>query len=527
MHVLNSLTDVLGGKLRRGKSVRKRSLFIGGGFPKSQLLLAIPLAHGVSQEYEVDRWVLEAPIAEEILAVPAIVDILAHYELVVSEAGRGRRIVRMVSFLALFASRMSLIFLLSLTGQRGWLLDRKNWVITQLRHATWDNALQSSPDGVIKVGFGRRLKSALEVVKAYHKAKVLSKNEAVSVAVLGHTVYASRGLLAGFRESAVKVIAHGSHVFYALPADEDLAWSVPSNRELEPLLDLASLADGEAYWNQRLRGLGGYNDARVAARGGTGIGEATPRNLLMLHVFRDSPFNQLDPTRLYDDYVTWALDTFKILSESNESWLVKPHPSANRWGENQKVWLESISREVFGTRGRPRHIRIQEEDWSNLELLRVASRVVTFAGTVHLESAGFGVRPITISRTTLSTFSPSSVLKPRSRAEYRDWLLMPSTSPELKLSGAEISLSRRLLYLREEVLDFGSDVGALPIYRGDSSAAEAAYFDSLLSRVDVSIAELQKQGRALVRGLPRTIGFRHYVNWVKHYSKSSRLDTIL
>ena len=43
-------------------------------------------------------------------------------------------------------------------------------------------------------------------------------------------------------------------------------------------------------------------------------------NVIMLHVFRDSPFTNLDRSRIFPDYYTWVVETLKIVENSKENW---------------------------------------------------------------------------------------------------------------------------------------------------------------------------------------------------------------
>ena len=56
----------------------------------------------------------------------------------------------------------------------------------------------------------------------------------------------------------------------------------------------------------------------------------------MLHIFKDSPFTNIDRNRIFADYYVWVLETLKIISQSKEKWVIRKHPSADRWGEDQK-----------------------------------------------------------------------------------------------------------------------------------------------------------------------------------------------
>ena len=39
----------------------------------------------------------------------------------------------------------------------------------------------------------------------------------------------------------------------------------------------------------------------------------------MLHIFKDSPFTNIDRNRIFADYYVWVLETLKIISQSKEN----------------------------------------------------------------------------------------------------------------------------------------------------------------------------------------------------------------
>ena len=68
----------------------------------------------------------------------------------------------------------------------------------------------------------------------------------------------------------------------------------------------------------------------------------------MLHVFRDSPFFILDQKRIFSDYIDWIVNTLIILKETNEQWIIRPHPSRQLWGEDSSKFFFKIYNQVFG-----------------------------------------------------------------------------------------------------------------------------------------------------------------------------------
>ena len=42
-------------------------------------------------------------------------------------------------------------------------------------------------------------------------------------------------------------------------------------------------------------------------------------NVIMLHIFKDSPFTNIDRTRIFADYYSWVKTTLQIISKSKEN----------------------------------------------------------------------------------------------------------------------------------------------------------------------------------------------------------------
>ena len=138
----------------------------------------------------------------------------------------------------------------------------------------------------------------------------------------------------------------------------------------------------------------------------------------MLHIFKDSPFTNIDRNRIFADYYVWVLETLKIISQSKEKWVIRKHPSADRWGEDQKKIINEIFFKIFRDKI-PKNIVFENNEKSNLSQLRLAKRLVTFSGNSHLEAACFGIKPIIISKTTLCSFEKELYFKPQTYTDYK------------------------------------------------------------------------------------------------------------
>lgn len=488
----------------------KRGLFIGCGFSPGQLAVVVQLAHGYSVEREISTWVFDKPIPDELRRHPDVKRVLANYRIIVeSRSAQFRRL--------LFSGQALLVFLESLmlalrAGRRGLLSDH-SWLRTQLLHSIWDTARMRSGDGAIRLGFLRKFESALRVTYAGWRAQQLVRIFGIGGAFLGHTVYECRAVLAYFREANVDTIAHAMGAFYRLPADFDNSWSLLSHPEWESLKQLSGNVEVQSFWNERASGNSYYEDA-VAAFTGSHLNVEEDFNLIFLHVFRDSPFNSISRHRIFSDYVEWVRTTLDIARGTEEKWLIRPHPSAARWGESQETWIKALMGCGANSERRSPNIQFLHEKVSNFSLIRQAKRIVTFGGTVHLEAAAIGKRAIAIAETCLSIVSPGSVITPVRLEEYRQVLAEEMPDGYFELEEKQIETARKLLFTRERILSFSRDVGAITVYRGDSPDLLRQEGSSVIAQLEHSAPMLRRQGAALAKGQSRTLAFDYFERWM-------------
>lgn len=483
------------------------SIYIGNGFMDSQLLYVIPFVDGYAQEKGIRKLVFERPLPQAVTQHSDISKILAKYEVTSSDfsAGPWRAFPNLKRLINMAPLAWPAFLLATQTSRKG-LLEQVGWFDCQMRHAVWDRALTSSRDGTLNLSLVTRMKSAILALAAARKARHLLKRNNVKAAVLGHTVYAGRGLLAELRQHNVDVIAHAGQVFHRLETNQDTSFTMMPRKDWDRLGLMVSVAQIEHFWQERKAGHSSYFDANEAAKKNKEISEKTPKNIILLHVFRDSPFNYIDRNRIFSDYVEWVSRTLKIIAKSRESWLIKSHPSAKRWGEDQEVWLEAICKKSFNGKW-PANIEISYGGYSNLDLFQNATRIVTYHGTAHLEAACCGIKPIVISEVTLSSYDPTLVLKPNSLSDYEKLLCLAGEDRTFRLEEKSVDTAKKLLYIKENLMSFAKEVGSLPVYRGDHLAMYKKDLASVEGKVSLAINSLKLAGRAMAVGLPRTVRF--------------------
>ena len=502
----------------------KKSIYVGNGFLESQLLFVIPFVAGYAKEKGINRIIFEESLSSKLRGIREIADILRLFIVVEIDRKYSRkyRIKNLITKFLIAGSVLLPSFRLAHASSRNGLLENVCWYDSQLRHAVWDHALQQVKDGSLQLSFGGRLRAAASVYLAVKKARHLVKTEGVCAAVLGHTVYAGRGLIAELRKNNVDCVAHAANVFHRLHLNRDTAWSLMSAAEWTAAMSIVKNQDFERFWQKRKRGESSNIESVNASRGSRIVSTSTPKNVIFLHVFRDSPFNYIDRDRIFADYVQWVEQTLKFIASSDESWLIKSHPSSARWGENQEVWLTSIGNKVFGNHW-PDHISIDYSEYSNINLLKHINRFVTYSGTVHLEAACFGIKPIVISNVSLASFDTSLVLKPKDLNEYKSFLMEDSGISKFELPPTAQLIAIRLLYIREELLKFQREIGSSPIFRGDTKAAFEIEFNSVSAHVKESVPAFLRAGSLIAAGLPRTVSLRYLETWNAAYQNESRM----
>jgi len=504
-------------KISTSQKQNKKSVYIAGDFIDSQLLYIIPLAVGYAEQTGAGIIVFDKELPSTIRCNPLIIKALTGKRVLVINQCKYKTwniIKKMAKYVSVLDSKT---LAMAFGADRQKLLSEKRWYEKQLLHGVWDTAYLNSSDGTYWPSLYRRLESAIAVRLNIRFAHLLVTKYNVKAAFLGHVVYGGRALAAELNRSAVDVITQAAFVIYRVPKNYDTRWSFISKKLFRYVVsDPQSMSFSIEYWNQRLLGLSAYADARNAANKGRIIDDP-PKNIVFLHVFRDSPFNYIDNERIFGDFIDWIEKTLMIIARSTEEWLVKPHPSAMAWGEDQVTWLELFKSRFFKGIW-PSNIRI-EPDLSNIDLLTRAKRIVTYHGTVHLEAACLGIKPIVISDATLSIFRQSMVNQPRSLIEYESMLLRPASDEIFKINDHETDIAKMLLYIREKILPFGSDMGSVLLRRQDHIDKFTDEYKSVEQNIESFYEHMILFGSAFAQGIPNTVSLQNSKQWIKRFVK--------
>ncbi len=333
-------------------------------------------------------------------------------------------------------------------------------------HSIIDYARLISNDKDINVGVINLIKAIFYCSYKYSQAYVLKKI-GVSIFFLGHSVYGSRAQLAYIREHNLQVFCQASFVVFDNSNESDHSWSTPNKYFFQKIMNTVNASEVEKFWLERKKGISGYIDASDAFRGKK-FNKYKNFNLIMLHIFRDSPFSIIDHKRIFIDYYKWIIETLKILSKSNENWILRIHPSGKRWGEDSYLILQNIIKKNNLSLGN--NILIDKNQFSNLDLISKAKKIVTYSGTSHLEAACFGKKVIVISEVMLSKYFENLVFKPNSITEYSNLLLSNGASNKFILNSDQVMCAKNLLYIREKLLSLKDDLNGIKIYRNDEKS---------------------------------------------------------
>lgn len=484
-------------------------VFIDAGYMDSQLLYVIPIVDGFCISRNIHSIIFERAIPKEVRDLDKIKEILSKYTIIEIEKNRFGKFYMLTMILINIFPAITLAIKVSTKNMR----INDDWFNFNVLHAVWDQARTSTKDGKITLPFYSKFKSSLIVKIAIKKTNNLINNYKIIAAFLGHKVYAGRGVLAEFHRHNIEIYTHGDNLVFRFdPVSKSELLSF-SPEQLEAILEFVSDSTVDKFWLTRKKGVSPIFEFTYASKRKKIIDRGTPKNIILLHIFRDSPFFDLDKERIFIEYVDWLQKTLEIISSSNEDWLIKTHPSSERWGEDQQKWLKVLRKNVFNNKSWPKNITISDGEYSNMDLFDYCHRVVTFNGTGHLEAACFGVKPIVINDVILSTLGESNVLKASTIEQYADYLLKSSSSETFKLSEIMQVKARKLLFLREHKLTFAKDVGWIGVLRGDSASVFQENLNLVKENVNKFADNLTLQGKSLASGMSRTVSADFYDFW--------------
>jgi hypothetical protein len=263
----------------------------------------------------------------------------------------------------------------------------------------------------------------------------------------------------------------------------------------------------EIYWKKRISGRGNYEDSRLALFNKKNK-YTINSNYIFLHIFKDSPFNIIDRSRIFADYFDWIINTLNIIKKTNQNWSIRIHPSSKRWGEDQILILNKILNDNLSLEER-KFFFIDNSYFSNVDVFKNIKKAVTFSGTAHLEIACFGIKPIVISRVSSENINNQLFLKPKTISEYKDLLLTDSNSSIFKLNKAAIKTAKNLIFIRENISRLKKDLNSFELYKNDNQDIRGLEFKKIKNSLKSNIKFLFLNGSYLAAYKTHTISKKY------------------
>lgn len=345
------------------------------------------------------------------------------------------------------------------------ILNRKiSWQESQFYHSILDT-INVSRDKNFEISI---LKKTRIVLKCLFESKIgnyLNKKNNFSYAFIGNSVYYSRIYLAIFRSTKTKVVNQAQYNLYLQPRFYDASWGEVNNKIEKKLKKKFDKHIYLNYFDLRSKGKGLYADSQSSFSGKKIIQheDSIDKNYIFLHVFKDSPFNIIDRSRLFIDYFEWIEKTLEILKDTNEKWFIKIHPSSKVWGEDSMVFLKNL-------KIKNKNINLLNKKITNDFIFRNSKRIITFSGTSYLEAISYGLKPIIISTPPTFKHFYKYVFKPKNISHYKK-LLTDNLNSNYFRQKNKISedQAKKFIFIRENVLTNFKDFNAFLIYKNVSS----------------------------------------------------------
>ncbi len=477
----------------------KKNIFVGRGFIESQLLWVIPLVHGYCKKKKIKTIIFEEQLSKRILDNVHIKKILKNYEIIYLD-----QLSIIIKYpVAKFLYTMIVLIPLSLMRINSIKKEKmiKNslfdWDDYQVKHAIWDQAIRIGKDGDIEPSILNKIISSVGAYYAIFKAKIVLKQNCKDF-FIAHSVYSHRAFLMKVRKKSHAVFCHLGFTIYKQYKNYDNSWCFIKKNKFANICKNLTKKKIDKYWSDRLSGKGNYVDSRIASiiKTKKTFKNLNYDNVIFLHIFRDSPYADIDPSRIFVDYSQWIEHTLKTIALSDENWTLRLHPSYKRWGENQYLALNKIINQTFNKF--PKNIFLDDNLTSNNEVFKRAKRVVTFNGTSHLEAACYGIKSIIISDAMLSKLDNKLIFKPNSKNSYDKLLLEDPDANIFKLSKNQINFAKKVMYIREKALKFETEVGGFHVFAGDSKSKRQEDFNQTKKKLKNNISFLELNGKLLV-----------------------------
>ena len=464
---------------------KNKRLLIESGFFPSQLLWILIIA----SEYCKNKQIKELVIQKKQLSI--------FKNKLIKKEFKNIKIVLVEDLLPFYLKKNFFLYLLLLPKSilLSFFWNKKNlqlldWYDYQFFHSITDTYLSLSKDGTIKPNYLVLLKSIYLNLKKEKIAEYLSSQN-ISAVITSHNVYTVKTFNSVFRKKKIPVFCQAVSNIYRQPEKKDESWNILHNRKLrKKLLKNTSYSVAHEYWTSKFLGKGDYFDSNLAYK--KQKFNRNIKNIVMLHIIRDSPYLALDKSRIFINYIDWIDHTIKIISKSKEKWFFKIHPNSKNWGENPKVLLYKLIKN-----NKAKNITILNN--GNLKLMKNLHKVVTYSGSASYEAISLGIKPVIISNNSICHYDKSTVLKPKNLKEYEK-ILLSRNYQKFKTSKEQIKLAKKFIYINEKVMSLTKDLNSIPIYRSEKKRKELDYI-MVNKSLKKNLLFLKKLGYYISKGL--------------------------
>ena len=392
---------------------------------------------------------------------------------------------------------------------------KKNNFNSNFSHAFWDTCLNNLNDKQLKPILKIKIVTLLKLLYTETVFENLVKSLNIKVAFLGHTVYVQRIIIDTFKKNNIPIIINQNYCLFDLPKFKDSHWTYVDNLLFKKIKKKITQKEIFQFWKLRISGISNDSDYLKASKIIKNKKYQIPKNVVFLHVMKDSPFTTIDKKRIFFDYYQWVVETIKILKESNEIWSFRIHPNSYPWGENTYTVMKEIKKKYFNGKF-PSNIIIENKFVSNLEVFKNINRCVTFNGTASIESSCYGIKPIIISDNALSELDKNYVFKPGNIGQYKKLLLKKSDDSCFIQKKKAVGESKLLLFAIYNILSFRNSLNAITLYRNTSKNILVQNFKNLIKKINLyhNRNKLIQMGNLLRKNKNKTLSFK-YIDLLK------------
>ena len=352
---------------------------------------------------------------------------------------------------------LPVILLILIRPRNLLLLYRWPW-INILFHSIYDTGYRYSPPTSISPTVWQISLATIRCGIAIIRANSLAK-KGFSYYISGHNVYQFKIFNYILSKNAKVYVQGRSNLRRVNPNDlSDSPLCFPQNFNIDSI-DISE-KDALTFWESRRSG-GTKNEEFILANSGAVFTSPRPINIVFCHVFHDSAFFAYPGSRLFLDFTDWIVGTLKICASSNEDWVFRLHPSASSWGEDSRVILQRL---ISKHAANAQNIKIIENEHSVESLIKASKRIITYSGTVQLEAAIMGKRPIIAGGGILEQYAPCCAYIPSTYSEYANFIkgdFCNDLSPDSKGSLLKLMYGNEYCRSYEGLLGLSKRVGGV------------------------------------------------------------------